>query len=135
MKAQEVLGRGVAAIRKERGLTQIALAERAEISVQFLSAIELGKKAPSFETVDVFVRVLRVRPEELFARGASGGKVDASADVAVHHLVATLSGDDPGAFLGLLRAVANFASPKRSSEARRSKAPAPSRGRASKRRA
>ena len=39
-------------LRQNRNLTLQALAERAGLSVSYLSEIELGKKQPSLETID-----------------------------------------------------------------------------------
>ena len=44
-KLLKEIGLRVNACRKEQGLTQEALAERMEVSVQMISNVELGKKA------------------------------------------------------------------------------------------
>ena len=41
------LGRRIYDFRKQSGLTQAALAERAKISNEFMSAVERGAKLPS----------------------------------------------------------------------------------------
>lgn len=48
---QERLGARVQALRKARGWTQDALAARCRLSQKYLSEIERGAKAPSFETL------------------------------------------------------------------------------------
>jgi transcriptional regulator with XRE-family HTH domain len=47
-------------------MTQEEFAEMVEISVDFLSLIERGRNAPSFETIERFAKRLRVSVAELF---------------------------------------------------------------------
>ena len=47
-------------------MTQEQFAELLEISVDFLSLIERGRNAPSFETLEKIARRLRVPVAELF---------------------------------------------------------------------
>jgi transcriptional regulator with XRE-family HTH domain len=49
------------------GLTQKQLAERAGISVDFLSLIERGKNSPSFDNLDDLADALGVSVAELFS--------------------------------------------------------------------
>jgi transcriptional regulator with XRE-family HTH domain len=62
-------------MRSERGLTQEQLAERAGISVDFLSLIERGKSSPSFENLDELADALDVPVAELFS--FEGGRREA----------------------------------------------------------
>ena len=59
-------GRRLKAIRRERELTQEEFAELVGISVDFLSLIERGINAPSFEKLEQMSRALRVPVRELF---------------------------------------------------------------------
>jgi transcriptional regulator with XRE-family HTH domain len=59
-------GRRVRALRETRGLTQEQLAERAEISVDFLSLIERGRNSPSFENLEALARALGLGVASLF---------------------------------------------------------------------
>lgn len=59
-------GNRLRAIRKERKLTQEQFAELVEISVDFLSLIERGVNAPSFDVLEHIARRLRVPVRELF---------------------------------------------------------------------
>jgi transcriptional regulator with XRE-family HTH domain len=52
--------------RKENGLTQAALAEKAKISNEFMSGIERGAKLPSLLTLERLAAVLRVGIKDLF---------------------------------------------------------------------
>jgi transcriptional regulator with XRE-family HTH domain len=53
-------------IRAQRRMTQEQFAETLDISVDFLSLIERGKNAPSFETLDKIAKRLRLSVAELF---------------------------------------------------------------------
>jgi transcriptional regulator with XRE-family HTH domain len=60
-------GKKLRAIRLERRLTQEQFAEALDISVDFLSLIERGRNAPSFETLDNIAKRLRLPVSELFS--------------------------------------------------------------------
>lgn len=53
-------------LRLTRRMTQERFAETLDISVDFLSLIERGRNAPSFETLDRIARRLRVPVADLF---------------------------------------------------------------------
>ena len=53
-------------IRAQRRMTQEQFAETLDISVDFLSLIERGRNAPSFETLDQMAKRLRVPGAQLF---------------------------------------------------------------------
>jgi transcriptional regulator with XRE-family HTH domain len=59
-------GRNLRRLRRQRDFTQEQLAEATEISVEFLSNIERGINAPSFETLEKLSKVLNVTFKELF---------------------------------------------------------------------
>jgi transcriptional regulator with XRE-family HTH domain len=59
-------GRRLRAIRLERKLSQERFAEHVGISVDFLSLIERGINAPSFETIDQIAKRLRLPVKVLF---------------------------------------------------------------------
>jgi transcriptional regulator with XRE-family HTH domain len=65
-KLQTRFGRRLRQIRRYKDLTQEQLAEAVGISVKFLSNIERGINAPSFETLEKLSKILRVPVEELF---------------------------------------------------------------------
>jgi transcriptional regulator with XRE-family HTH domain len=60
-------------IRVERRMTQERFAETLDISVDFLSLIERGVSAPSFETLERMAKRLRVSVAELFTFDRSTG--------------------------------------------------------------
>ncbi len=59
-------GNRLLAIRREHKLTQEQFAEHVGISVDFLSLIERGINAPSFETIEQMAKSLRVPVKALF---------------------------------------------------------------------
>lgn len=65
-----VVGRRVRQLRTHANLTQEQLAERADISVSFLSMIERGERSPHLETLERLAAGLNVRIDELFREAA-----------------------------------------------------------------
>lgn len=59
------IGRRVAELRKKQKLTQSRLAEKAEISNNYLSHIETAKSTPSLETLMNICGALDVTPNEI----------------------------------------------------------------------
>jgi transcriptional regulator with XRE-family HTH domain len=59
-------GQRLREIRLSRRMSQERFAELLNISVDFLSLIERGRNAPSFETLERMARRLRVPVEDLF---------------------------------------------------------------------
>jgi len=59
-------GERVRALRKQAGLSQEKLAERAEISVDFVSLVERGINAPSFESLEKLAKALGIEVRDLF---------------------------------------------------------------------
>lgn len=59
-------GQRLRQIRLSRRMSQERFAETLDISVDFLSLIERGRNAPSFETLDKIARRLRVPVSDLF---------------------------------------------------------------------
>ena len=60
-------GKRVRDLRRNANLTQERLAEKAKISVDFLSLIERGINAPSFENIENLARALGLPVAELFS--------------------------------------------------------------------
>ena len=59
-------GRRLRALRIERAMTQEDLANAAGVSTVFISSIERGKYAPSFDNLAKLARVLDVPVKDLF---------------------------------------------------------------------
>lgn len=110
MSSKEDFGRGVAAIRAERKLTQAALAERAGLSLQFLAALEQGKKAPSFETIDDIASALGCTAVTIFERGERTPGATTTAD-EIEALVRKVPESHHEAVLAVLRGVYDMVRP------------------------
>ena len=61
-----ILGKGIRFYRQQRQLSQAALAEKANISITFLSNIERGVKYPTSDTLSAIANGLEVEVYELF---------------------------------------------------------------------
>ena len=59
------LGRRIHQVRKKRGYSQIALADKVHISTTFLSYIESGSKAMSLDTFVEIVNMLNTTADDL----------------------------------------------------------------------
>ena len=66
MTVKHDLGRQIAVLRKGKGLTQEALAEKAEYSVEFISFVERGIHSPSIEGCSRIAGALGVPLRDLF---------------------------------------------------------------------
>ena len=71
---REILGKGIRFYRQQRHLSQAALAEKANISVTFLSNIERGVKYPTSDTLSAIANSLEVEVFELFKHDYSPSK-------------------------------------------------------------
>jgi transcriptional regulator with XRE-family HTH domain len=60
-------GQHLRKIRAKRRMTQEQFAETLDVSVDFLSLVERGINAPSFETLERMAKRLRLSVAELFA--------------------------------------------------------------------
>ena len=61
-----MLGKNIKYLRSCKGLTQAVLAEKADISIIFLSSIERGAKYPKADVLARIAKVLEVEAFELF---------------------------------------------------------------------
>jgi transcriptional regulator with XRE-family HTH domain len=69
---KDTLGRNIKALRARRGLSQADLAEKANISITFLSNIERGIKFPLPNILSKIANALGIEVNQLFvAHGAS----------------------------------------------------------------
>ncbi len=69
MKLAKAFRSNLQALRQKRNLTQQALADRAGISVAYVSLLERGERTPPLETIETLASALRVRPLDLVSRG------------------------------------------------------------------
>ena len=65
-----VLGKNIRELRQKCGWTQETLAEKASISVPFMTQIELARKSASLEVVENIAKALGVPYERLFKTSA-----------------------------------------------------------------
>ncbi|MDR3192099.1 MAG: helix-turn-helix transcriptional regulator [Treponema sp.] len=68
---REVLAANLKKNRRKKGLTQEKLAERADMSLQYLALLELARKFPSGEMLERLAIALDIEPHELFNVEAS----------------------------------------------------------------
>ena len=64
---QKRLGKRIAELRLNQGLTQVQLARRVGCSPDFLSRLERGVNAPNVAWLEGFARALKVEVVDLFA--------------------------------------------------------------------
>jgi transcriptional regulator with XRE-family HTH domain len=74
-----VLGKNLKIFRACRGMSQAALAEKAEISITFLSDIERGNKWPYMETLINLAAALNIEVYELLMPETKGDRADRNA--------------------------------------------------------
>lgn len=60
------IGRNIAALRRERSLSQEDLAHTAEVRQAYLSGLEAGKRNPTVKTLARIAEALNVSVETLF---------------------------------------------------------------------
>jgi transcriptional regulator with XRE-family HTH domain len=65
MRLARNLGINVRKYRKERGLSQEALADEVRLAVTYVGQIERGLRNPTLDVVERFAKVLRVKPLDL----------------------------------------------------------------------
>ncbi|MBJ6360912.1 helix-turn-helix domain-containing protein [Paenibacillus sp. GCM10012307] len=65
-----LVGNRLRQIRKEKGLTQLVAAERAELEATYLAGVEQGRRNISLESLEKIVKALEVEPIEAFRFGA-----------------------------------------------------------------
>lgn len=65
-KLLQGFGKGLAEVRKSRGITQSELAERVNMSVVTIAYIETGKRWVRLATLDKIARALKVNVADLF---------------------------------------------------------------------
>jgi transcriptional regulator with XRE-family HTH domain len=64
-KEGQKFGETVRRLRKQAGLSQEALAERANLSADFLGFIERGENVPTLTTILQLARALGVQPSKI----------------------------------------------------------------------
>ncbi len=72
MRWEEIVGQNVRRLRAGLGLTQEALAHRADIDTRYVGGIERGEENPSVAVLGRIAEVLEVHPAELLREPVSG---------------------------------------------------------------
>jgi transcriptional regulator with XRE-family HTH domain len=90
-----VIGRNIASVRKQRGLTQAAVAERIDVDAETVSRFERGAVMPGIATLERLCSVLECSWMELLEGGSS------DAQQVAHDIVRLLEplADDDRLFL------------------------------------
>lgn len=65
---QQVFGKRVRELRKERGLSQVELAAKVGIDRSYMGFLERGERNPSLEMIAKIAEALSVTPDELLKR-------------------------------------------------------------------
>jgi transcriptional regulator with XRE-family HTH domain len=65
MRLARTLGINVRRYRKERGISQEALADEVNLAVTYVGQIERGQRNPTLDVVERFAKVLGVKPLDL----------------------------------------------------------------------
>ena len=68
MELDRAVGESLRELRKERGLSQEALALEAGVERNYISLIELGRNSPSIRMLFKLCKALSVSPQQMLAR-------------------------------------------------------------------
>jgi transcriptional regulator with XRE-family HTH domain len=72
MSLTNIVAKNLLAARKQRNISQQAVAKKARVSVSYISMLERGMRTPPLETLEVLAKALGVAPLDLFQVGARG---------------------------------------------------------------
>ena len=65
MGSQEQLGKKIKKARQKAELTQVQVAEKAGIHVNYYARIERGEENPSFDVIESIAKALKVKSSEI----------------------------------------------------------------------
>jgi transcriptional regulator with XRE-family HTH domain len=105
-------GRRLRQLRLERGLSQSALAEGAEITPEYVSRLERGLVNPSMAVLARVADSLRVEVRDLFDFRASRPHRDVTL-IRLERVAATANGDDRQLILRIAESIATRKRPRR----------------------
>ena len=71
MTLQQIFIANLKRSRKERGLSQMALSVRCDTTSNYIGQIEMGRRIPSFETIEKIAAALKIPPQALFSHNAN----------------------------------------------------------------
>jgi transcriptional regulator with XRE-family HTH domain len=87
MNVKKILGSNIKKYRKEAGMTQEELAEKAGISSKHLSRIEIGNTFPSSSFIDRISMILNVSLPDLFYSANAKSKPATGGDDDIEQIV------------------------------------------------
>ena len=67
-KVRRQFGKKVRALRKQKGMTQEALAHEANIERSYMGAIERGQRSPTLDKISAIAKALKIPMSEIFDR-------------------------------------------------------------------
>ena len=91
---KKLFGANLKAFRKKNGMTQAALAEAVDKSIDLISQIERGTSSPSFETISKLSEALDVSAQDFFNGSGLNVKSNSSKFASLQNKMAKLSEDD-----------------------------------------
>jgi transcriptional regulator with XRE-family HTH domain len=101
-----ILARRMRSRRKTLGLTQEQLAEKADLSANYIAKLELGDRIPSFSTLVCIAEALDIEVFELLS--VSKGKPGIGAAQEVERVMKSLSEEDAEFLLSELQNIAHY---------------------------
>lgn len=109
MELKRSLGRKIVCLRKGAGWSQSILAEKLEVSDNFIGQIERGERSPSMSTLHKLSRVFNVPVSELFVfKDSSSNKRFDGRDRQIEKLVLFLRTKDEQDILFINNLVKNL---------------------------
>ena len=72
MTLQQIFIANLKRIRKDEGVSQMALSEMCDTTSNYIGQIEMGRRIPSFEKIEKIAKALKIPPSQLFIHEAIG---------------------------------------------------------------
>jgi len=99
MRLKDVFVKNLRQYRKEKNISQMALAELCGTSTSYIGQIEIGNRFPSIDMIEKIANALQIRPDLLFFTESDNGsrgktpsiKKDRMTDTAKEELIKRLS--------------------------------------------
>jgi transcriptional regulator with XRE-family HTH domain len=83
---RDILAKNIKENRRKRGLTQAKLAEKADITTQYIAMIEVSRKFPTPEMLERIAKALEIETYQLFS-------ADPTLEAALERLYQTVAND------------------------------------------
>ena len=83
---RDILAKNIKENRRKCGLTQAKLAEKADITTQYIAMIEVSRKFPTPEMLERIAKALEIETYQLFS-------ADPTLEVALQRLYETVASD------------------------------------------